>query len=73
MADARLQSEVQTLQGRIALRAILDNSNAAVYLKDLDGHYPLIDDWYETLLKLPREEILGKTDEDLFPPDVAES
>ena len=72
MADARLQSEVQTLQGRIALRAILDNSNAAVYLKDLDGHYPLIDDWYETLLKLPREEILGKTDEDLFPPDVAE-
>ena len=64
----------ESLQKReMQLRAILDNSNAAVCLKNLDGQYLLVDDWFESLLKLPKEQILGKTDHDLFSPEIADT
>ncbi len=53
------------------LQSILDNTTSVVYLKDLDGRYMLINRQFEILFHIKREEILGKTDFDIFPQDLA--
>ena len=54
------------------LRALLDASPALVYLKDVSGRHLLVNRPFEELLGVPRAEILGKTDAELFPREVGE-
>ncbi|HCF26618.1 MAG TPA: histidine kinase [Cyanobacteria bacterium UBA11049] len=54
------------------LQAILDNSPALIYVKDIQGRYILVNQWYETLLSITAKEVRGKTDYDLFPKEMAE-
>ncbi|MEN8119943.1 MAG: PAS domain S-box protein [Bacteroidota bacterium] len=53
------------------LRAILDNSNAVIYVKDLQGKYLIINKRYENLFNITEKKIIGKTDFDLFPREIA--
>jgi PAS domain S-box-containing protein len=53
------------------LRALLDNSPNIVFVKDLDGRYLEVNHSFETLLSVPRERALGRTDAELFPSDAA--
>jgi PAS domain S-box-containing protein len=55
------------------LRAILDNSPAAIFLKDTAGRYLLVNRQYERLLGLAPGEALGKTDHDVLPAEVADA
>ncbi|MDC3955826.1 AAA family ATPase [Polyangium jinanense] len=55
-----------------ALKAIIDNSAAAIYLKDREGRFLLTNRHVGHLLRVPNEHLLGKTDADLFPAPVAE-
>lgn len=52
------------------LSAIINNSPAVIYLKDIQGKYILINKKYEELFHTSNEEIFGKTDHDLFPQDT---
>ncbi|MBU1937039.1 PAS domain S-box protein [bacterium] len=54
------------------LNSILDNSSAVIYVKDVEGRYLLINERYETLFNISKEDIIGKTDYDLFPIDTVE-
>ena len=63
----------ETRLGEERLQAILDNSTAVVYLKDLDGHYLLVNRKYEELFHHTIEEIAGKTDYDVFPEEMADA
>jgi two-component system, NarL family, sensor kinase len=54
------------------LQSIIDNSPSLVFVKDLSGRYKLANKRYEKLFHVPKEEIQGKTDYDIFPPEVAE-
>jgi PAS domain S-box-containing protein len=54
------------------LQAILDHS-PAVALKDLSGRYILANREFERMASVPRREILGKTDRELFPPRLADA
>ncbi len=65
-ASAALQESQQRLQ------AILDNTTALISLKDFYGRYLLVNRQAQSLFNAPRESILGKTDHDLFPPQIAE-
>ena len=47
-------------------QSILDATDAAVCIKSLDGHYLQINRAFEGMLDLSREEIIGKTDFDLY-------
>lgn len=58
-------------QSQEQLQAILDNAPAVVYLKDLEGRLLLVNRSYEQLTELDRAQVLGKTDAELFPPDLA--
>jgi len=42
-----------------------------VYFKDAEGHNLIVNSAFEKLVGLKREEIIGKRDEELFPPDLA--
>ncbi len=53
------------------LQGIIDNMPAAVYVKDIDGYYILINSYYAALLERDQTDILGKKDTDLFPTDIA--
>ncbi|NOY66192.1 MAG: PAS domain-containing protein [Gammaproteobacteria bacterium] len=54
------------------LQAIMDNTSAVVYIKNTEGHYIYINQQYEKLFHINNEEIVDKTDYDLFPKEVAD-
>jgi PAS domain S-box-containing protein len=74
--DVRRMNE--ELESRVAerqslLRAIIDNSTAVVYVKDLDGRYLLVNRRYEELFNHTPHSIIGKADADVFPKEVADA
>ena len=54
------------------MEAILDNTMAVVYAKDLAGRYQLINRRFEELFGIAEREIKGRTDFDVFPKELAE-
>jgi PAS domain S-box-containing protein len=58
--------------GEDQLLALIDNTTAVIYMRDLDGRYMLVNREYERLFHLRREAIVGLTDHDLFPPEIAD-
>jgi len=54
------------------LLALLDNTSAVIYMRDLDGRYMLINREYERLFDVRREDVIGRTDHDLFPAEIAD-
>jgi PAS domain S-box-containing protein len=55
------------------LHAIIEGTSEAVYLKDAHGRYMLMNPAGARLLGSTPEEIIGKTDRELFTPDEAEA
>ena len=55
----------------IRYRQILDLAPAVIYLKDRQGRYTFVNRHFEMLSGFSAEQVLGKTDFDLFPEDVA--
>ncbi|MGC8638248.1 MAG: chemotaxis protein CheB [Isosphaeraceae bacterium] len=64
-ADMALQESQQLL------KAILDNSLSTIFAKDLQGRYLFINHPFPTHQQTPRDELLGKSDAELFAPEVA--
>lgn len=74
-----VQRAIEKRQATEALReseerlgSILDNSHTVVCLKDVEGRYLLINSRFEELFQMSRDEIVGKTDSDVFPDHVAD-
>lgn len=70
-SERRTRERLLESEGR--LQAILDNSDAVIYAKDTQGNYILINRQYESLFNVSREQVIGNTDHDLFPPAMAEA
>jgi PAS domain S-box-containing protein len=69
----KLQDSFKALKSNEArLAEILNNAQAVIYLKESNGQYLFINKHYETLLHLKNEEIIGKTDYDIFPQETAD-
>jgi PAS domain S-box-containing protein len=69
----RKKAELALLDSREQLRAIIDNATAVVYLKDKDGRFLLVNRQFEVLVGLDKDEIIGGTDAELFPPETADA
>ncbi|MEK9628710.1 MAG: PAS domain S-box protein [Nitrospinota bacterium] len=54
------------------LEAILDNSPAIIYMKDMSGRYLMVNQFYEEALNINREDIIGKTTHEVFPKVLAD-
>ncbi len=64
--------EKALLESRQQLRAIMDNSPTAIYMKDLQGRYLLVNRKTEENFGIDKQEVIGKKDEDVFPTETAE-
>ena len=67
---ARKEAEDAVRLNESRLKGIMDNTSAVIYLKDLAGRYLLINRRYEDLFGITQQQIVGKTDADVLPPDV---
>ncbi len=55
------------------LQSIIDNTTAVIYLKDLKGQYMLINKQFEAQFHTSKNDIIGKTDYDIFPKETAKT
>jgi PAS domain S-box-containing protein len=62
-----LKAKAQIPEKETLLQAILDNLPSAIYVKDIQGRYLFINRQFERLVHLTKAEIIGKTDEEIFP------
>lgn len=69
----RKRAELALRESEERLRAILDNTTSVVFLKDVEGRYLLVNSEYEKRQGLSREQVIGKTDYDLYPKALADS
>ncbi|APR88519.1 Chemotaxis protein methyltransferase CheR [Minicystis rosea] len=58
-------------ENRARLEAIVEHAPAVIYLKDLEGRMQLVNRAYEQVCGIPREHVLGRTDEEIFPEPFA--
>lgn len=56
----------------VGIDSFLNNCPAAIYLKDIQGTYLMSNQQLEQLVGLSKEQIVGKTDYDIFPQEIAE-
>lgn len=68
----RQASEDALRRSQKQLQAVIDNSSAAIYLKDLEGRYLIFNQVIGDLFDLDPQTSLGKTDFDFFPQQIAE-
>jgi PAS domain S-box-containing protein len=73
MQAASLRAEETARKGHNQLLALIDNTSAVIYMRDLSGRYLLVNREYERLFEVKREDLLGKTDHDVFPAEVADA
>ncbi len=67
------QAEASLRKSKEQAQTILDNTTAVIYLKDTEGRYQLINHQFERLFHVTKEEVLGKTDYDIFPKAFADA
>ncbi len=66
-----LNHEIQ--EDRRHLQAILDHVPAHVFMKDLQGHYLMINRHFEELFHVTNAKMYGRTDHSLFPKEQADA
>jgi PAS domain S-box-containing protein len=68
-----VESREQELRSTISqLQDLVDNSTALMYVKDLDGRYLIVNDFFARLFGVGPSEIVGKSDHELFPESSAD-
>ncbi len=53
------------------LQAIMDHSPAIIYVKGIDGCYTFVSQEFQQVFQLTPEQVIGKTDFDIFPENSA--
>jgi len=53
-------------------RALLNNTNSAISIQDLDGNYLLTNDYYDKIFNNSGRILTGNSIHDLFPPDTCQ-
>ena len=69
---AQVQAREELAASELRFQLILDNSPAIVHMKDLDGRYMFVNRQGLRAIGRPREEVIGRTDADLFPAELAD-
>jgi PAS domain S-box-containing protein len=66
-AEEALRRSEQLLQN------VADNTTAVIYVKYADGRYLLINRRFEQIFNLTADQIVGHTDHEIFPKDIADA
>ncbi|WP_437630574.1 PAS domain-containing protein [Sorangium sp. So ce854] len=68
----RMRAEKAYQDSAASVTAIVEHAPSAVYVKDLDGRYALVNRHFERLMGLSREAVLGRAARDVVPSELAE-
>jgi len=55
------------------LKDVIDNTTAVIYVKGTDGRFVLTNRRFEQLFNLTTDQIVGRTNHDLFPREIADA
>ena len=66
----RQRFERELRQSELRLRTVIDTIHSVFFIKDRNGRHLLVNEFYEEATGYPAEQVLGRTDEDFFPPEV---
>jgi PAS domain S-box-containing protein len=69
----RKRAEEELRESEQRLQDIVDNTTAVVFVKDLELRYLLVNREFERRHGVRRDQVGGKTDFDIHPPEVAEA
>ncbi|MCP3097433.1 PAS domain S-box protein [Myxococcus sp. K15C18031901] len=69
----RKRAEKALQESEKRLRSILDNASAVFFLLDTRGRYIFVNRQWERLFHHSRQEVMGKTVHELFPPEIADA
>ncbi|WP_426751216.1 PAS domain-containing protein [Myxococcus sp. Y35] len=67
----RKAAEQELRESQARFQAIIDEAPASIYVKSPDGRMLMVNRHFEKQLGRSREQLLGRTDMDLFPPEQA--
>ncbi|MFE3846976.1 PAS domain-containing protein [Flavobacterium sp. LB3P45] len=70
---AKAISQNLLLENKQLLQSIIDNTTNPIFIKKINGEYLLINKQFESLFQISNEEIIGKTNEDFLPKNVADA
>ncbi len=68
----RKRAEQALLESNSLLRGVIEGTTDFIFAKDLDGRYLMVNTASANFVGKPAEEIVGKTDAELFPPEIAQ-
>jgi PAS domain S-box-containing protein len=68
----RLRMEDALREGEKRFRAVVQNSPAAIFMKDLEGRFVLVNERFREWYCTPEMDPLGKTSYDIVPKELAE-
>lgn len=68
----RVKTQEKFNENRQMLQTIIDNSGAVIYVKNEEGAYQLVNRRFLELFNVEENNILGRTDYELFPREVAD-
>jgi len=66
------RESAERLESQRRLADTVDHSNAIISLKDPGGRYVLVNREFEAVFGLPRARVLGRSDRELFTPEMAQ-
>ncbi len=67
----RKRAEAARRSAQKQMQAIIDNTSAVIFMKGIDGRYLMVNRQFEELFHVAREAMVGKRDDDIFPPEMA--
>jgi PAS domain S-box-containing protein len=67
----RRQAEAALTKSKALLQTIIDSAPAAICVKDREGRYLLVNEYFARAMRTDRAGLLGKLDTDLFTPEEA--
>lgn len=67
------QAQAEAKQQQTLLSGILENSPNLVSVKDVEGRYLLMNRAFRNFLGVSPADVVGKTDREIFPPELAET
>jgi len=71
---AELEAEMKARrESQRLLEAVVENSPAVIYVKDLEGRYLMVNRRFADIFHVDRDAMVGKTDHDVFQKDVADA
>jgi PAS domain S-box-containing protein len=71
--EAKNKAQQLLSDNRKLLLSIIDNTTNPIFIKKIDGEYLLVNKQFGKLLKIKTDDILGRTDYDFLPKNIADA